>query len=92
MSLFDKMFKKNKLDEALEKGYEEFAENNPVTRKAKATIEDAAKEMKREAPLKVTIALIPLAIALCAFGIYRGEVAVVLAKAINLCLECIGLG
>lgn len=47
MSLFDKMFQKNKLDEALEKGYEEFAENNPVTRKAKATIEEAAKEMTR---------------------------------------------
>jgi hypothetical protein len=48
--------------------------------------------MKRDVPLKVTIALIPLAIALCAFGIYRGEVAVVLAKAINICMECIGLG
>ncbi len=48
--------------------------------------------MKREVPLKVTITLIPLAIALCAFGIYRGEVAVVLAKAINICMECIGLG
>ena len=49
-------------------------------------------DMKREVPLKITIALIPLAIALCAFGIYRGEVAVVLAKAINICMECIGLG
>ena len=50
------------------------------------------KKVKREVPLKVTIALIPLAMALCAFGIYRGEVAVVLAKAINICMECIGLG
>ena len=48
--------------------------------------------MRREVPLKVTIALIPLAMALCAFGIYRGEVAVVLSKAINICMECIGLG
>ena len=48
--------------------------------------------MKREVPLKVTIALIPLAIALCAFGIYRGEVNTVLAKAVNICMECIGLG
>ncbi|MDO4869733.1 MAG: CD1871A family CXXC motif-containing protein [Bacillota bacterium] len=48
--------------------------------------------MKREAPLKVTIALIPLAIGLCALGIYRGEAAIVLAKAINICMECIGLG
>ena len=42
--------------------------------------------------MKVTIALIPPAMALCAFGIYRGEVEVVLAKAINICMECIGLG
>ncbi len=45
MSFFNKMFKKNKLDEAMEKAYEDFAENNPVTRKAKATIEEAAKKM-----------------------------------------------
>lgn len=48
--------------------------------------------MKREAPLRVTLALIPLAMALCAFGVYRGEVDVVLVKAINICMECIGLG
>ena len=41
MSIFDKMFKKNKLDEAMDKAFEDFAENNPITRKAKQTIEDA---------------------------------------------------
>lgn len=30
--------------------------------------------------------------ALMLFGIYRGEVAVVLKKAVNICMECIGIG
>jgi len=46
----------------------------------------------KEVPTKVTVILIPLAMALCAFGIFRGEMAVVLAKAVNICLECIGIG
>ena len=48
--------------------------------------------MKREIPLKVTVALIPLSIACMAFGIYQGELDIVLKKAINICMECIGLG
>lgn len=32
------------------------------------------------------------AIAMILYGTYRGEVAVVLNKAIYVCLECIGLG
>lgn len=31
-------------------------------------------------------------IAMMAFGIYRGELAIVLTKAIKICLECIGIG
>lgn len=27
-----------------------------------------------------------------AFGIYRGELPIVLQKAINICMECIGIG
>lgn len=38
----------------------------------------------------VTVAL--LGMGLMAFGIYRGEMAVVLAKATKICLECIGIG
>ena len=48
--------------------------------------------MKRKVPTGATFALILLSIACMAFGIYRGEVDTVLAKAINICMECIGLG
>lgn len=33
-----------------------------------------------------------LAAAFLAYGVSRGEVGIVLTKAVNICLECIGLG
>ena len=36
--------------------------------------------------------LLGLAIAFMGIGIWRGEAAVVLKKAINICMECIGIG
>ena len=54
--------------------------------------EGDAISMKRHISLKATGLLIAAAAALCALGIYRGEHLAVLAKAANLCLECIGLG
>ena len=48
--------------------------------------------MKHKIPLWVTYVLIFASIACMAFGIYRGEVDTVLMKAINICMECIGLG
>lgn len=38
------------------------------------------------------IAVVLTAASFIAYGVSRGEVAVVLQKAINICLECIGLG
>lgn len=42
-------------------------------------------------PLKALITSL-IGIAFMALGIYRGEMAAVLAKAIRICLECIGIG
>lgn len=38
------------------------------------------------------IALAMMGLLIMSFGIYRGEMSVVLTKAINICMECIGIG
>ena len=38
------------------------------------------------------IALLMAGIAMLCFGVWRGEAATVLSKAIKLCLECVGIG
>ena len=47
---------------------------------------------KKEVPVWVTIVLLVLAAAMCAYGIYRGEMRDVMRKAIAICMECIGIG
>ncbi len=38
------------------------------------------------------LCLAALGLAMMGYGVFRGELPVVLAKAINICMECIGIG
>ncbi len=41
---------------------------------------------------KATVCVLLVSLLLVGLGIYRDEVATVLNKGINLCLECVGIG
>ncbi len=41
---------------------------------------------------RIALLLIVLGIAFCFIGAYRGEIETVFRKAVNICMECIGLG
>lgn len=41
---------------------------------------------------KIKYIILILAVLSCAFGIYSGEMQVVLGKAVRICLECCGIG
>ena len=48
-----------------------------------------AKDKRR---LAASLAALALAAVLIVVGVYRGEVAAVAQKAVNICFECIGMG
>ena len=50
------------------------------------------KMNRKEIPAWVTYVLLALAIAMCAFGVIRGEWKDVMRKAVAICMECIGIG
>ena len=47
---------------------------------------------RRPWPRWTGLVLLLIGVGFMAFGIWRGEMAVVFQKAINICLECIGIG
>lgn len=48
--------------------------------------------MKKVKDLYVQLILLFASISFIVIGVYRNEVQIILTKAINICLECIGLG
>lgn len=48
--------------------------------------------MKKRSNMFLTYTIFILSIVFIICGVYRDEVNVVLTKAINICLECIGIG
>ena len=47
---------------------------------------------KKDYSGKLTLLLLACAVAMCVFGAVTGEADVVFRKAVNICMECIGLG
>lgn len=48
--------------------------------------------MKEKTKNIIATAILFLGGAFCIYGIARGEMAVLFIKAVNICLECIGIG
>lgn len=55
-------------------------------------IKELNMRKRRNTSNVITLPLLVLGIFFLAMGIYRDEVSIVLQKAINICLECVGIG
>lgn len=52
----------------------------------------SAGRPSERASLYLGVGILLLGAAFMAFGVWRGEMAVVFEKAVNICMECIGIG
>lgn len=50
------------------------------------------RELENRKRIAIAVLLLAVSAGLVAAGVMRGEVLVVFTKAVNICLECIGLG
>lgn len=48
--------------------------------------------MKNKQKHRIKLFLLASSVVLITLGLYRGELSVIFSKAINICLECIGIG
>lgn len=55
-------------------------------------VENSGKTAGKEIPMWLTATLLFAAAGMCIYGALRGEMHDVLIKAVNICMECIGLG
>lgn len=47
---------------------------------------------RQEAPALAGILIAVIGLVFMGYGINRGEMAIVLKKAVNICMECVGIG
>lgn len=48
--------------------------------------------MGKEKTRYFSVALLVAGLGMCLFGVMSGEMEIILMKAVNICMECIGLG
>ena len=62
------------------------------SRYAKGRTMERVRNMSHRKKAAAQTALLIVGAAMLCFGVWRGEAAMVLSKAVKLCLECVGIG